>query len=141
MTLGESQTGSGRTVVRHLGIAVPDLRQAEGYYVEHLGMEVLFRESLVGNTGWHTLSRGVGWEEALEGDVPIDMVALRHPAFVLALFQTDQAAPRLKAVGISDRETERFNKSFELMDPFGIAWQFTGDGQFQSNGEISNRWV
>lgn len=148
----------GRAFIRHLGITTPDLRDAEAYYREQFGMEVMFRETLLDDHQSHTIPAGFGWENTIDRGVGIRLVALSGPGFVLALFHEDALRHGQTVIGLvaspssvtelrgrfaegNDQVSAQSSGIVEVVDPMGITWQISDDDQFLSSGEISGRWL
>ncbi len=71
---------------RHVALVVPDLRQAEQYYLSLFDMELIGPEAELEDGKWYTLPPNKGWEEAEAAGIELGMLALRKGDIVLALF-------------------------------------------------------
>lgn len=143
-------------VCRHLALYVHDLRAAEAFYARVFGLDPLFRESRTGEE-WSALRPELGWSEADERGIGIDMVALRRDGFVLALFQGTPGKGTVVEIGIGlsapeldevrallarELDVPPEGRHFQFEDPFGYRWNVKEeDVGFRSSGEIAGRWV
>lgn len=94
---------------------VPDLRQAEDFYITLFDLEVAFREANVAN-GWRTLPEGAGWEDAQAASIRLDLSMLHRDALGLALERAGEglaAGERLSHVGLetTDDELDRLRQA------------------------------
>ena len=60
----------------HVALIVPDIQEAESYYMNLFDVQLLFRE-MVGEDGlWHTLRPETGYAEAAAAGISISMLSL-----------------------------------------------------------------
>jgi catechol 2,3-dioxygenase-like lactoylglutathione lyase family enzyme len=144
--------------IRHIALTVPDLQEAEAYYQALLGMELLGRETQLGDGQWYQLPLDKGWEEAGAAGIELRMLALRKGAIVLALFSGGETRGQVFAIGLTlsqeeiDEVRTRLSKDILILmdqgtrlhfiDHYGIMWQLELPGvEFRMNGESSGRWL
>jgi len=144
--------------IRHIALTVPDLQEAEAYYQTLLGMELLGRETQLGDGEWYQLPFDKGWEEAKAAGIELRMLALRKGAIVLALFSGGESRGQVFAIGLTLSQEEitevrtRLPKDSLLLldlptrlhfiDRYGIMWQLELPGvDFRMNGEANGRWL
>ena len=77
------------TSVSHIALFVPNLQEAERFYKNLFGMDLIGREIEKEGGLWYTLPFDKGWEDAKAAGMDLDMTALRNGKFVLALFRGD----------------------------------------------------
>lgn len=127
--------------LHHVGLAVPDLEEAEGYYRELFDMAVLFREgTLDGRRG--KVPDGLDWDTATAHGVEPHRSVLGRDEFVLALVSASVSEPSRPdhialaidladlapvagraasmGCGVEERETGAV-----LTDRYGVEWELT----------------
>ena len=146
------------TIVRHLALAVPDLRAAESFYRTAFEMKLVGREAVLDDGQWYSLPPGKGWDDATAAGIDLAMVALCKDAFVLALFAGQVAPGRVQFIGLTmeadeiagvrarlPEETRVRGESpgyLEFGDPYGITWQLSLPGsEFRTVGDWAGRWL
>jgi catechol 2,3-dioxygenase-like lactoylglutathione lyase family enzyme len=87
--------------VRHIALVVPNLREAEEYYQSIFQMELIGRETDLGDGQWYTLPVGKGWEDAEAAGIELKMLALRKGDVVLALFSGPHPSGQVFAIGLA----------------------------------------
>lgn len=130
--------------LHHVAVAVPDLEEAEEYYLELFDMAVLFREgTLEGRRG--KLPDGIDWATATAHGVDPHRSVLGRDEFALALTVTtaanqertgriglaidlDDLGPiagtaASMGCGVEERETAAV-----VTDRYGIEWELTAEG-------------
>lgn len=144
--------------LRHIALVVPDIREAEEYYQDLFGMELIGREAELEDGQWHTLPRDKGWEAAEAAGIALGMLALRKGEIVLAFFPGSQPSGQVYAIGLAvppEDVAEVRNwlppdcevlmdhpEQFNFRDGYGISWQLVPPGQeFLMNGDSSGRWL
>jgi catechol 2,3-dioxygenase-like lactoylglutathione lyase family enzyme len=144
-------------VCKYVALYVSDLRAAEDFYRDALGVELLFRET-EREGQWWALPTDRGWDDAVAAGVEIHMVALRREELVLALFRGAPSSGTVHEVSIGldpheiDGLTERRPEGMEVVeqadgflrfdDPFGFRWVLQRpDAEFRSSGQIAGRWL
>jgi catechol 2,3-dioxygenase-like lactoylglutathione lyase family enzyme len=144
--------------VRHIALVVPNLREAEEYYQSIFQMELIGRETDLGDGQWYTLPVGKGWEDAEAAGIELKMLALRKGDVVLALFSGPHPSGQVFAIGLAmpqaqvaevrnqlppDAEVIVDQKEqFNFRDRYGIIWQLVPPGdQFLMNGDSAGRWI
>jgi len=142
----------------HLALFVDDLRQAEAFYRQTFGLEVMFREAIDEDGVWGTLPTGQGWDSADEAAIEIGMVALGRDRLVLPIFAGRPSKGTILEIGVSTSPEEieairsrlpaeavvQSHEHHDLIfeDPFGFTWHINGtDDGFLSNGEIAGHWL
>jgi catechol 2,3-dioxygenase-like lactoylglutathione lyase family enzyme len=146
--------------VTHVALRVPDLRQAEDFYIALFGLQVAFREANVAD-GWRSLPEGAGWEDAQAAGVSLDLSVLHRDALGLALERAEEGAVaggRLSHVGLEATEVElkRLGQAapglgcqivqqrqglLVLDDPYGVRWELTTAYELRSTGAATGRWL
>jgi hypothetical protein len=145
---------------RHLAIHVPDLREAEAYYLGLFELSVLLREALASGgepDDWVQLRPDQSWTEAEAAGVEVGMVALSSNDFVLALFPGHPSPGQIFAVGVVMNEEEitgvrsrltdvEHVLSFEqgwldFVDRFQLHWQLAASPDFVGSGDATDRWL
>ena len=145
------------TSVSHIALFVPDLQEAEKFYMDLFDMELVGREIEKENGLWYTLPFNKGWEDAKAAGLDLDMIALRKGKFVLALFKGANPPGQVYAIGLSATEKEikdiheklssdikidEFHPDrLEFMDPYRITWQIAVEPVFHTSGDFTNRWI
>lgn len=146
--------------ITHVAVRVQNLREAERFYQQLFGLEVLFREAET-DEGWATLPPDAGWEDAESAGVHLDLCVLRRDELILALERT--ATPtgepsKLSHIGIAVSEEElpalhqrvkqlgctvclEHPRSIIFDDVFGVRWEVTFSNKFRSTGEATGRWL
>ena len=143
----------------HIAITVPDLEEAEAYYRDLFGMEVITREASTPE-GDAQLPHDKGWDDARAAGIDLTMLALRRDQFVLALFDESVAAdrgldvprrPLFVGLRMSAEEISalraRVGEAWEddnegFRDRYGIFWQpDIGGTEFLGNGDARGRWL
>lgn len=144
--------------LRHIALFVPDLQAAEVFYQQLFGMTLIGREALLEDGLWYTLPADKGWNDAVAAGIVLGMVALRHGAFVQALFRGDSPPGQVYAVGLSMSSEEIAQirvrlpeavfvetdepSSLVFLDPYRITWQIhTRELEFRNSGETTGRWL
>jgi catechol 2,3-dioxygenase-like lactoylglutathione lyase family enzyme len=141
---------------RHVAIVVSDLRAAEDFYRETLGMDVLGRESWGEDGLSYALRPDKGWDDAEAAGVDLQLAALRRDEVVLALFSGDAQPGQVFALGLVMDASGIANvrarledggviadepEFLEFFDPFGIRWQISTNREFLHAGQIADRWL
>jgi catechol 2,3-dioxygenase-like lactoylglutathione lyase family enzyme len=145
------------TSVSHIALFVPDLQEAEKFYMNLFDMELIGREIEKENGLWFTLPFNKGWEDAKAAGIDLDMNALRNGNFVLALFRGDNPSGQVYVIGLnatqediktihkkisSNVEIEDFQADrLEFIDPYHITWQIAVEPVFRTSGDFTNRWI
>jgi len=146
------------TTVRHLALAVPNLRAAESFYRTAFEMELVGREAILDDGQWYSLPPGRSWDDAIAAGIDLAMVALRKDVFVLALFAGQVAPGQVQFIGLKMEADEiagvraRLPEGarvrgespgyLEFGDPYGITWQLSLPGsEFRTVGEWAGRWL
>ena len=145
------------TSVSHIALFVPDLQEAEKFYMDLFDMELIGREIEKDNGLWFSLPFNKGWEDAKAGGIELDMTALRKGNFVLALFRGTQSYGQVFVIGLKatkediktihdkltpDIEVEEFHEDrLEFIDPYRITWQIAVEPVFLTSGDFTNRWI
>jgi catechol 2,3-dioxygenase-like lactoylglutathione lyase family enzyme len=145
------------TSVSHIALFVPDLQEAEKFYMDLFAMELIGREIEKENGLWYTLPFNKGWEDAKASGIDLDMTALRKGSFVLALFRGTIPPGQVYAIGLSttkeeitviheklssDIKIEEFHPGrLEFKDPYRITWQIAVEPVFCTSGDFTNRWI
>ena len=143
--------------VSHIALFVPDLQEAEKFYMDLFNMELIGREIEKENDLWFTLPFNKGWEDAIASGIDLDMTALRKGNFVLALFRGTNPSGQIYVIGLNatqediktihnklspDIEIEEFQTDrLEFIDPYCITWQIAVEPVFRTAGDFANRWI
>lgn len=143
--------------VSHIALFVPNLQEAEKYYMNLFDMELIGREIENENGLWSTLPFNKGWEDAIASGIDLDMTALRKGNFVLALFRGTNPPGQVNVIGLNatkeeiktihkklspDIESEEFQADrLEFIDLYRITWQIAIDPVFRTSGDFTNRWI
>jgi catechol 2,3-dioxygenase-like lactoylglutathione lyase family enzyme len=143
---------------RHIALVVPDLQEAEQYYLNLFGMELLGREAMLEDGLWYTLPHELDWKDAEAAGIELHMLALRKDDAVLALFPGPQPPGQVFSIGLAMpwEEVEKVKRrlpedvevlldrpdQFHFRDPYGVSWQLVPPGTgFIMNGDASGRWL
>lgn len=144
--------------LRHIALFVPDLQQAEQYYLSVFDMELIGREALLGDGLWYTLPHHKSWEDAKAAGIDLGMSALRKGDLVMALFRGQAVSGQIYALGLEvpaqqiTQMRERLPQdtvileegpaSLSFLDPYLITWQIsTPGGEFRIAGDYADRWL
>ncbi len=144
--------------LRHIALAVPDLREAEAYYQSVFGMELIGREAELEDGLWYTLPLDKGWDDARAAGIDLGMLTLRKGEIVLALFSGDAPQGQVFAIrlAMSPEEIAKIRSrlpsdaevgmdepdGLEFRDPYKIIWQLSvPGGGFRTAGDFAGRWL
>ena len=128
--------------LHHVVLRVPDLPEAELYYRDLLGLDVLFREGSLDDE-YGTLPEGMGWPDAVAAGVDPGMTFLNRDALSLALLVAETTGQgRLDHIALSvsredrdaiheraddlDCEYEAKSGALFLTDRYGVEWELNG---------------
>jgi catechol 2,3-dioxygenase-like lactoylglutathione lyase family enzyme len=145
-------------VCKYVALHVPDLQEAERFYGEVFGLELLFRESKTVDGSWHTLRPHLDWSDAVSCGISVDMLALGREGFTLALFPGSPTPGTVYelCIGVAPPEIGEIGGRIErngvapesggtwlrFQDPFGFRWFVrSADDPFRSSGAIAERWI
>ena len=143
---------------RHIALVVPDLQEAERYYLNLFEMELIGREAKLEDGLWYTLPDALGWKDAESAGIDLNMLALRKGEAVLALFPGSQPPGQVFSIGLAmpweevEKVKERLpadaevildrDDQFHFRDRYGVSWQLVPPGTgFFMNGDTSGRWL
>lgn len=145
--------------IDHLAFRVTSLQEAENYYCDLFGLEVLFREASA-DGGWASLPDGAGWEEAKAAGIELKITFLARDAFKMALEKSEgvSASGRLSHVCLKVDGEELAHLRSQAMkrhcqfsadratyinfdDRYGVRWEITSANDLQSNGIGHGRWL
>jgi catechol 2,3-dioxygenase-like lactoylglutathione lyase family enzyme len=145
------------TSVSHIALFVPDLQEAEKFYQDLFGMELIGREIEKEDGLGYTLPFDKGWEDAKAAGIVLDMTALRKGNFILALFKGTKPLGQVFVIGLSTSEEEIKSihdklqndikievfqpDRLEFIDPYQITWQIAVEPTFRTAGDFANRWI
>ena len=144
--------------IRHIALVVPDIREAESYYLDLFQMELMGREAQLEDGLWYTLPYELSWKDAEAAGVELSMLALRKGGVVLALFPGTEPPGQVFSIGLAMPwdEVERVKSrlpvnvevlldridQFHFRDKYGVSWQLVPPGaEFIMNGDSSGRWL
>jgi catechol 2,3-dioxygenase-like lactoylglutathione lyase family enzyme len=143
--------------VSHIALFVPDLQEAENFYMDLFDMELIGREIEKEDGLWYTLPFNKGWKDAKADGIDLDMTALRKGKFVLALFRGTNPPGQVYAIGLSatkeeitviheklspEIKIEEFQPDrLEFIDPYRITWQIAVAPVFRTSGDFTDRWI
>jgi len=145
------------TSVSHIALFVPDLQEAEFFYIHLFDMELIGREIEKEDGLGYTLPFDKGWEDVKSAGMVLDMTALRNGNFVLALFRGMKSPGQVFVIGLSTNKKEikaihgRLHSGIkielfqpdrlEFIDPYTITWQIALNPTFRTAGDFANRWI
>ena len=143
-------------VLRHIGLRVPDLREAETHYARIFGADLVGRE-VERHGRWYSVPHDRSWNEILDAGLTIDWVGLRRDDLMIALFPGQPDPDRtLFCIGVrmspddvaevrgrlpSSVTVERDrDDQLVFLDQYGFRWQ-CNDMDFRSIGDTDDQWL
>jgi catechol 2,3-dioxygenase-like lactoylglutathione lyase family enzyme len=142
----------------HIGLVLPDIRQAEDFYRSLFGMEVVCREAIT-PAGWKTLDQSIGWERANELGLDIAMIVLAKLPFALAIERSNAGevvAPSHTGLFIAEPAFSKVKtevlqmglpyksdipQRFVFTDPFQVWWEITSDTKLYTARDRGAGWI